>query len=265
MLRLIQFILEIFHKGSRLYSTPPRRDFDVAECDLSRDLMPGDIILYRFGGPNDFTGGAISHMTSSPYSHAEIHVKDGYDVSATSHGVGFVDLMKYNLIGKKPVIGSGEYPATIDIFRAPNGLSREKRLIIESKIYKSILMPYDYFNLFALPFLKTKKAIEMAGNNAYICSEHVAWCYSNAGIDLVKDKPESIEAPADIGLSDQIEYIGTYRRGVKLDTNFANEFIDENYSDLQKLVSKFIGLFSEKDEFYRGLYLNRSKLEGETT
>lgn len=264
MLRIIQFILQIFNKEARINERPPQRDFEIPDCDLVRDVQPGDIILYRFGGPDDFTGGVISHMTSSPYSHAEIHIKDGYDISATSNGVGFVDLYRYNLMGKKAVIG-GVQPFTVDVFRAVNGLSREKRLIIESKAYKSILMPYDYFNLFAFPFLKTEKAVEMAGNDAYICSEHVAWCYDNAGIDLIKDSPESIEAPADLGRSDQVEYIGTYREGKKLSTNYANEFIDENYSDLQKLISTFMGLFSKRDEFYKGIYLNKSKLEGEST
>lgn len=262
MLRLIQFLLGLFNKDAKAKHYPPKRDFAVPVCDLVQDLQPGDIILYRFGGPDDFTGGVISHMTSSPYSHAELYIKDGYDISAGSHGVGFVDLYKFNLIGKKPIIGE-EKPFRVDIFRAVNRLTREQRLIIESKAYKSILMPYDYFNLVGFPFIKTKRAVEMAGNEAYICSEHAAWAYANAGIDLVEGKPESIEAPADIGTSDRLEYIGTYDEGKKLSQNYANEFIDEEYSNLQKITSKFMGLFSERDEFYKGVYLNRAKLEAE--
>ncbi len=254
MLKFIQNVLNIIVPKDRAKMTPPSRDFEVPECDLVKDLKPGDIVLCRFAGPKDFTGGVITHITSSPYSHAEIHIKDGYDISAGSHGVGFIDLLKRNLVKKH----------NIDIFRVPGGLSRQKRLIIEAKAYQTVLMPYDYFNLVGFPYFKNKEAVAKSGNEAYICSEHVAWCYYNANIDLIKDRPESIEAPADLGRSDQLEYIGTYVEGMKTETNFANEFMGEEWSMLQKLVSKFMGLFTKKDEFYRGLYLNKEKLEGET-
>ena len=254
MLKFVQEVLNIVLPKDKAKMAPPLRDFEVPECDLMRDLKSGDIILYRFGGPGDFTGGVITHITSSPYSHAELHIKDGYDISAGSHGVGFVDLLKENVAGKY----------NVDIFRVPGGLSRQKRLIIEAKAYQTVLMPYDYFNLAGFPYLKDEKAVARSGNEAYICSEHVAWCYYNANIDLIKNKPEAIEAPADLGRSDQLEYIGTYVEGMKTEANFANEFMGEEWSMLQQLVSKFMGLFTKKDEFYRGLYLNKQRLEGET-
>lgn len=257
MLKFVQEVLNIVLPKDKAKMSPPMRDFDVQDnFDLVRDLQPGDIILYRFGGPNDFTGGVISHITSSPYSHAELHIKDGYDISAGSHGVGFVDLLRQNIVEEKSY--------NVDIFRVPGGLPREKRLIIEAKAYQTVLMPYDYINLAGFPYLKDEKAVARSGNEAYICSEHVAWCYYNAGIDLIKATPEAIEAPADIGRSDQLEYIGTYVNGKKVVANFANEFMGEETAWLQELTSKFMGLFTKRDEFYRGLYLNKTKLEGET-
>lgn len=256
MLKLIQLVLNIFMKEDKAKMSPPARDFEVPDCDLMRDLQNGDIILYRFGGPKDFTGGVITHITSSPYSHAELHIKDGYDISAGSHGVGFVDLLKFNVFDEKKF--------NVDIFRVPGGLPREKRLVIEAKAYQTVLMPYDYFNLAGFPYTKSEKAVAMSGNEAYICSEHVAWCYANAGIDLIKDRPEAIEAPADIGRSDQLEYVGTYVDGKKVEANFANEFMGEEWSMLQELSSRFMGLFTKVDEFYRGLYLNKTRLQGET-
>lgn len=262
LMYLIQQFLNWIGPEGKVSDKPIKRNFEVPDCDLAKDVKPGDIVLYRFGGKDDFTGGIISHMTSSPYSHAEIHIKEGHNVSATSHGIGFVDLFRNNIKGKKAVIG-GIQPFNVDVFRLKGDLTRDQRLIIESKVYKSLLMPYDYINLAWFNYLTESGAAKRAGNDSYICSEHVAWAYSNAGIDLIKDRPESIEAPADIGRSDTLEYIGTYVEGRKLKDDFRNRFMDEENSNLQKLISTFIGLFTKKDEYYQGVALNKSLLEGE--
>lgn len=262
LMYLIQQLLNWLGPEGKVSDKPLERKFDVPDCDLVRDVQPGDIIVYRFGSKDDFTGGIISHMTSSPYSHAELHIKDGHDISATSHGIGFVDLFQNNIKGKKAVIG-GIQPFNVDVFRLKGGLSREQRLIIEAKAFESLLMPYDYINLAWFNYFTPEGAAKRAGNEAYICSEHVAWAYNNAGIDLIKDRPESIEAPADIGRSDVLEYIGTYVEGVKLQDDLRNKFLDEEYSNLQKLISTFMGLFSKKDEYYQGVAINKDLLEGE--
>lgn len=243
---------------------PPKRNFEVDEnSDFYKNLLPGDILLYRFGGKKDFTGGIICEMTSSPYSHSEVHIKDGYNISAGPQGITFVDGYKHNVIGKKAVVGKHVYRANIDIFRLKGGLSREQRLIIQAKLMQALLLPYDYINLAGFPFLRGKSAVKRAGNDAYICSESVAWSYKNAGIDIIKDKPESIEAPCDIGRSDILEYIGTFVAGKKIEGDHRNEFLQEEYSVLSKMVSNFLGLFSKKDEFYEGLYINKKLMEGE--
>jgi hypothetical protein len=262
MLFIIQGFLRQF--GNKVTHVPPKRKFEVDyDSDYMKALQEGDIILYRFGGPRDFTGGVISHMTSSPYSHAEIHIKDGYDISAGALGVTFVDGYSHNVNGKKPVVGMKRLYPKMDIFRVKGGLTREQRLIIEAKAYQSLLLPYDYASLFFFPFIRPKSVARRAGNEAYMCSEITAWCYENAGIDLIKDSPAAIEAPGDLGRSDMVEYVGTFWRGQKLDGNYANEFLDEDHSLFSKLVSKLIGLFSKRDEYYQGVALNKKLLEGE--
>lgn len=259
----IQKTLNKLGPDGKATNTPPTRKFEVdKESDYYKALQPGDIILYRFGGKKDFTGGIICEMTSSPYSHSEVHITDGYDISAGTQGVTFVDGYKHNVIGRKSVIG-GAHHAGMDIFRLKGGLSREKRLIIQAKLMQSLLLPYDYVNLIGYPFMKGKSALRRAGNEAYICSELVSWSYKNADIDLIKGKPESIEAPCDIGRSDLLDYIGTFVKGDKVKGDYRNEFLEEEYSVLSKLVSDFMGLFTKKDEFYEGLYTNKKLLEGD--
>lgn len=255
-MKAIQKIIGIFDKNNRVYSIPPKRNYDYdLDHPFVKDLEDGDIILYRFGGKKDFSGGVISSITSSPYSHVEVHVFDAYDISASTCGVTFTDLYKQAIMKEK----------SIDILRLKGGLSREERLIIFSKLSQAILKPYDYANLVGFPFLKGKAALRRAGNDAYMCSELTAWAYKNAGIDLIKDSPESVEAPADIARSNLLEYVGTYIKGEKIDGNHRNEFAGEEYSDMSKFTSKFIGLLSNKDEYYKGLYLNRILLDGEVS
>lgn len=260
----IQKALNKFNVKNKTINMPPPRDFEVDEdMDYYRFLEPGDIILCRFGGKKDFTGGVICEMTSSPYSHAEVHIRDGYDISAGTHGVTFIDGYKRNVFGRKGVIGKTHFGG-MDIVRLKGGLTREQRLIIQAKLMQALLLPYDYINLFCFAFLKNKSAIRRAGNDAYVCSELVSWAYKNADIDLIKSRPESIEAPCDIGRSDVLDYIGTFVKGEKVDGNYRNEFMNLEYSVLSKMVSNFMGLFTRRDEFYKGLYLNKTMLEGES-
>jgi hypothetical protein len=244
----IQALIEFL--GNKVKEQPPKRIFDP-ECDLYNDLEKCDIMAVRTSGT--FYSGIISEFTKSPYSHTQLHTESGYAISAEPNGVGFVDPIEENKKGNE----------VIDIFRLKGGLTRDQRMKIESKAYKSILVPYNYINLFKFPFLTSSSAVKYSGNKAFICSEHVAWCYHNAGLDLVSDRPENIEAPVDIAKSDALEYIGTYVKGVKLKENFSNKFMGEEVTFLQKLTSRLIGLFTKKDEFYSGLQVNKSKMLNE--
>lgn len=245
ILTMIQALIEFL--GNKVNDKPPKRLFSP-ECDLYKDLEKGDVIMVRTS--STFYSGIISEFTNSPYSHSQIHTENGYVISAEMNGIGFLDMIERNMKGIKEV----------DILRLKNGLSREQRMMIESKAYKSILTPYDYIHLVKFPFLTSSGAAKYSGNKAFICSEHVAWCYHNAGIDLVADRPEAVEAPVDIAKSDALEYIGTYVEGSKVDGNYLNKFMSNEITFLQKLTSRLIGLFAKKDEFYAGLEINKSKM-----
>jgi len=245
LMSMIQAFLEF--TGNKVNEKPPKRLFSP-ECELYNDLQKGDIVAVRTS--DTFYSAIISEFTKSPYSHVQIHTEKGYAISAEINGVGFIDMIEQNMKGIKEV----------DILRLKGGLSREQRMMIESKAYKSILAPYDYEHLVRFPFLTSSAAAKYSGNKAFICSEHVAWCYHNAGIDLVADKPEAVEAPADIAKSDALEYIGTYINGTKVTDNYFNKFMKNEISFIERLTSKVLGLFTKKDDFYVGLDTNKSKM-----
>lgn len=252
--KVFQNVIDFIDPKEKAKTVPPKREFNVKNWDLANDLQEADIILFRFGGEKNFSGGVISRLTSSPYCHADIHVKNGFTIDAIASGMSYEDLYKQN------IFGNGSFKNRVDIFRAPN-LTREQRLIILAKLQLSLAMPYDFFNLLGFPFLSKKEALKLSANHAYICSENVAWCYHNAGLDLIADTPEAIEAPADIGHSNLLNYIGTYENGMKMKENYRNKFIDEEFSGIENFVSNFIGLFSNKDEYYEKIATNKKILK----
>jgi hypothetical protein len=249
----IQGLIADLSKKYRSTHTPPKRNFEVdMESDLMKELQPCDIILHRFSGKKDFVGGVISYITSSPYGHAEIHMFDGYDISAGPGGVTFVDLYKGNI--KESIV---------DLYRLKRKLTREERLIIQAKAYQILHKPYDYVNLVGFNFLDKKAAIQRAGNEAYVCAEAVAWIYNNAAISLIKGVPESIIAPADLGHSDILDYIGTFKNNKKINGNFRNEFLSgQEVNLISKMLAKIINAFNLRDEYYKGIALNKEMLEG---
>jgi hypothetical protein len=225
-----------------------RRDYPVVETDFSKNLKPCDIILYRAHGKDDFTGWTISHLTYSPYSHTEIHIMDGYSLSANWNGVGYNDLY--------------EHAKCVDIFRLNRELTREERMTICAKATQSLLKPYDYSNLVLFPFASKDDAMRMSLNNAYICSELAEWIYSEAGIDFVVDKPNAIMAPADIGRSDILNWVGTFLNGEKIAGYQRNAFLPEQEDKLAEFIAGVMGAFTNADEVYKELARNGYYLKG---
>lgn len=220
------------------------------ENDLTEALLPGDIILYRMR-KRHFFDGVVCNFTSSPYPHVEVHLENGYDIAATSTGVGYVDIFKR----------ASQKNWRCDVVRVKKGVSREKKLQLIGKAAKSVLMPYDYANLIFFPFIKGKGAVRRAGNDAYICSELTAWLFSEIGIKTITyDRPEAIYAPADFGFSPLLDYVGTFEGGDRIEGYYRNSFLPEENRELGKLMSKFMSAFSKKDEFYAGQAENRDKL-----
>jgi hypothetical protein len=233
---------------------PQKRKFSLdTNSDLWNELKPCDLVFYRLK-KNDFIGGVISYITSSPYIHVEFHAFDGYSISAGTVGVTYADTISYSKSGYN-----------LDLYRLNREITREERLIMEAKAAQALLKPYDYIHLFVFPFLSERAAAKKAGNDAYICSELVAWIYKNADIDLIPSKPESAEAPADIAMSDSLDYIGTFdSNGRRVIGNLRNKFWKEEYNNLQKIVGNIMNFFSVKDEYYKGLMLNKRKLKEES-
>jgi len=240
------------HIFSALTGEPlPRKDFPkrdwVPDNELSRTLQQGDVILVRAGGEKKpaWTTGVITEFTSSPYTHSEVHLIDGYDVSAGGTGVTYVDIH--------------EYENYVDVLRLKESLTREERLIIFAKAAQSVLKPYAYANLVFFPTMTKKAAIRKSGNNAYMCSELVAWMYEEAGRPLIGSKPTAITAPADIGYSKALQYIGTFHHGKKIEAEL-NVYLPGDNLKKGDRMANFLKKISTRDEFYDALNANREKM-----
>ena len=89
------------------------------------------------------------------------------------------------------------------------------------------------------------------------CSEVTAWCYKKAGIDLIKDKPEAIEAPADLAKSSELEWLGAWRGAKPFAAAEHNKFhklqLNKKAGFAKWLVKNIADRFSERDEYYEQL------------
>lgn len=209
--------------------------------ELTAFLEKGDIILYR-GEYKSFTSALIMEFTRSPYSHAEIYVGDGWSISAEAYGLSLEDHCNTGFI---------------DIMRLEGGLSREQRGIVLEKAYQSLAKPYEYLGLIGFPFGSEKAAARRSANQAYICSEVTAWCYKEAGIDLIKNRPEAIEAPADLAKSTKLQWLGAWRGAKPFPAAEHNKFhptqLNKKAGFAKWLVKNVADLLSERDEYYERL------------
>ena len=223
-----------FRKKCKLRIKPS----EYYDNDLTRFLEKGDVLLYR-GQFKNFLSALIMEFTNSPYAHADIYVGDGWSISAESYGITLNDHCNSEFI---------------DVMRLKGGLSRENRGIILEKAYQSLAKPYEYFGLLVFPFGTEKAAAERSANAAYFCSELVAWCYSEAKIDLIEGKPEAIEAPADLAHSDKLEWLGSWRNGQPFDEAKMHEFhkfqLNKKGGFAKWLINKIVDKISGRDEYY---------------
>jgi hypothetical protein len=209
--------------------------------ELTEFLQKGDIILYR-GEYRSLTSALIMEFTRSPYSHADIYVGDGWCISAERYGLSLEDHCNTEFI---------------DLLRLKSGLSREQRAIVLEKAYQSLAKPYEYLGLLGFPFGSEKAAARRSANQAYICSEVTAWCYKEAGIDLIQDRPEAIEAPADLARSPELEWLGAWKAGRPFPGAEHNKFhklqLNKKAGFAKWLVKNVADLLSERDEYYEKL------------
>ncbi len=214
--------------------------------DLTRNFLKGDIILHR--ASSKFIGSLISDLTNSPYSHAEIYIGDGWCVSAEAKGITFSDNLNKSFV---------------DVMRLKEGLTREERGIVLEKAYQSLAKPYDYLLLVGFPFIGPKSAARRAGDVAYICSELTAWCYKEAGIDLIPGLPEDIEAPANIANSDKLDWIGSWNKSHKKEDAKLNirHPIQGKHHWLARIIIKLIKPFTLQAEYEKAIKLKQSKIK----
>jgi uncharacterized protein YycO len=213
--------------------------------DLTKNLLKGDIILHR--ASSKFIGSLISDFTKSPYSHAEIYIGDGWCVSAEAKGITFSDNLNKTFV---------------DVMRLKGNLTREQRGIVLEKAYQSLAKPYDYLFIVGFPFIGPKSAARRAGDVAYICSELTAWCYKEAGIDLIPGLPEDIEAPADIANSDKLDWIGAWNKSYKKEDAELNvrHTIQGKHHWLAKIIIKLIKPFTLQAEYDKARKMKQEKI-----
>jgi cell wall-associated NlpC family hydrolase len=211
------------------------------ENDLTAFLEKGDIILYR-GQYSSFTSALIMEFTRSPYSHVEIYIGDGWSISAEAYGISLEDHCNTGFI---------------DIMRSKEVLSREKLGNILQRAYESLSKPYEYLGLIGFPFGSEKAAARRSANEAYICSEVTAWCYQKAGIDLIENKPEAIEAPADLANSPKLQWLGAWKAAKPFPAAVNNKIhpsqLDKKAGFAKWLVKNVADLLSERDDYYERL------------
>jgi len=248
---MADFLSEIIRKYSpKPNLTPPARieHWNLLNLDIARDSQTFDIALFRVHSKEDFLGNIISHITSSPYSHAALLLGAGYLISADAGGIGYDDLYFGDNV--------------IDLFRLNRLLTPDEQAILQAKGKEALGRPYNYWNLLDFPYLSEAQAMQFAGGTSFICSELVAWMFKAIGVQFIANKEIAREAPADIGMSDILNYIGTYDHGKKLEGNFRNQFLGNYQNDLATFVANFMELFSQVDEYYAEVEKNKKLLIG---
>jgi len=228
-------------RGPVLFETPN---------DLMKDIRDFDIVLYRVHSKEDFLGNVISEITSSPYSHATLNISSGYVISADGGGVGYDDIL------------TNSYNVVVDVMRLDRELTDVEKIGLITKAKEQLLKPYNYFNLLDFPYLTDKQVLQFGGGTSFICAELVSYLFKYVNIDLIINKEEAREAPCDIGRSDILDYVGTYSFGKKLEQNFRNEFIADYENELAEFVARFMGLFSNVDEFYKAAKESKTLFAG---
>ena len=207
---------------------------------LSAALRPGDVVLHRDQG--DLLGGLIGHFTASPYSHAELYYGGGWSLSAEAHGIAFAATDR-----------GGR--AFVDVCRHP-GLSaaRTRRLLAAARA--TLARRYEFTLLFGFPYLARRAVLRRAANRGYICSEHVAWAYRQAGVILVPERPQSLHAPADLAHSPALRYVASFHGCAPVTGAQLNHYHPRQGRRswlavaLIELLAKPVSL---RDEYYRAL------------
>ena len=247
---LQDFIRPFMPKPSLVY--PPRisakGDHVNVISDLENALVPGDVTLFRVFDKKDFLGNVITHITDSPYSHAEMHLEHGYAISADAGGIGYVDLLHQT--------------SHLDLFRLNRPILDEEMEILKAKAASVLNFPYNYFNLLNFDYISQEDAIKLSGGKSFICSQLVSWLFQQIQVQLVVGAPTALQAPADLGRSSILNYVGTFVYGQRVEGDWRNKPLEFHENQFADFIANFMDLFSKKDEFYADLAKYNSFLVG---
>jgi len=162
--------------------------------------------------PTSTYGKLIANATLGPFSHATMALK--WDDTIMSVGFeekrGAVCEPLSNLVAR--------YPGIISVFEPTNGVDRAA---IKSYAIRNLVGDYKWANirligllqlpltkLFFPAFVKRRIAAASHRTGGGICSQWVARAYGENGTTLIH-KPYTITTPNDLGMSPNLEYIGT--------------------------------------------------------
>ena len=221
------------------------------ESPLTALMEPGDIVLYRALG-YQVLGGLIGDITHSPYSHCELYARDGWTIEAGIDGVSYSD-------------GMHTYKGGVDVFRWKGGLTeKQKKGIVEAE-EREIGDPYQYTLLLLFPYLSRKAVARRAAIHSFICSELAAYAYAQNGLNSCNNtEPVAADAPADIGLSPNLDWLGCYAESRKVGDAHRNKWNDRiqgnrNLFD-KAVVTLLVDPFSKKEAYYEKLAEARKSL-----
>ncbi len=165
-------------------------------------------------------GTLITTYTDSPYSHCETYIDNGLCVSANLPKIVRHDKM---------------FRLWVDVFRW-KGITPEEQKIVADESEKHVGVRYDWRLLILFPwmFIWPRKARKLAANKSFMCSELVDLAYTKAHLDIREDITQAIVSPGDLGISEKLTFIGSYRYGTPRSDAIPNKRHDD-----QKPLSKF--------------------------
>lgn len=231
-------VLEI----SRIYGT-----------EATNFLQKGDVLLYR-GAKNDIVAAGICLFTDSPYSHAEIYVRDGWSIGALEDGISYDDA-----VGAGKAVGSSD-TAWIDVFRYRGGLTTAQQDALIGDDQAQLGKPYGILpGIIEFPFPQSWEFVPKSSYRAFGCSMLVSFCYGKIGLPLATT-PAPLQSPADVGHSPRLQYIcSVYGGTLRMDKA---QFVNRDDPEVQAgrwnwlaqfIVGRIIDPLSSRTEFYKNL------------
>lgn len=196
-------------------SLPPIRELPYSE--YRRDARDCDLALWE---PAGFWGRMIARYTEGPFSHVSA-VAWWYDVERLM-SVGYDE--KRGGVAEPLSACVARHPGKINIFRMcpevwdqPDEIQQVKIQLCKNLGWAYRWQSIRFFLWLKLPFLRLFTGTQLFKDYVLeahssiregICSQHIARSFAAVDIRFVQ-KPFALISPNDIGLSGQLDYVGT--------------------------------------------------------